>query len=174
MDEETQRARKCCLCIPRNIGIKLIFLWLFAAMFVIPSEIIRYKVDDAKAMIPIVCIIFGMVTIMTYVFFCKDSAAGRYLLFVYWNVGIMFAWNVYWWFLIFKGFNTTAADWECGLEHTKGTNAYNACLEPKRTELFYATFPPMIIDIYFTWEMWRWMKDGYADEGHFEKQEDDQ
>ena len=24
MDEETQRARKCCLCIPRTIGVKLI------------------------------------------------------------------------------------------------------------------------------------------------------
>ena len=115
--EDNRASRKCCCCIPRNTGVKFIVLWMTAALFVIPLEIMRYKTEDAYAMAPISLLIIGMWSIMVYVFFCKDSAAGRYLLFMYWNIGVMFAWNVYWWFLIFKGFNTNAGQWECALEY---------------------------------------------------------
>ena len=173
MEDEDRSTRKCCFCIPRNIGIKFVLLWIGMASIVIPLEMIKYKTSDANAMVPIECIIIGFVSTCIYVFFCKDSAGGRYFLFMYWCIGVMFAWNVYWWFLIYKGFNSNAGEWECALLHQKGTNAFNACVPEEQSRLFWESIPMFLFDSYLTWEMYRWMKDGETDESQFERQKDE-
>ena len=72
--EDERSNRKCCCCIPRNIGIKLTIVWITMAMIIIPIQIAGYKNEDAQAMYPIVLLIVIVVSVMAYVFFCKDSA----------------------------------------------------------------------------------------------------
>merc|ERR1712048_1374072 len=99
----------------------------------------------------------------------NDSPGGRYLVFMYWNIGVMFAWNVYYWFLIFKGFDSNVAEWKCELEHGNDNEEYTACIDPKKMELFWATLYPFAIDSYFTFELYRWMKDAEEEDQGFQK-----
>ena len=161
---EDSEPRRCCLCIPRDFRVKLMFFWLCLGFVMMINLIMGYGEKDDRAYIamgPIPLIILVNICNMFMVFFMpgRDTPEGRYRVFALWFWGIFVIWNAYYYFLLFNDVWVNVQDFECAVKFPKTSNDYKNCLEPQKEEFFRGTFFFLILDIYFAWELYRWQRD---------------
>ena len=96
---------KCCCCVPRNIGVKFIYLWPLTAMFSMTMMAFNIGGTGALSFLPINYTILLAILAMGWAFFVpgKDTKNARLAAFLTFFLGVTLAWNIYYWFLMFLG-----------------------------------------------------------------------
>ena len=131
---EEQAPRKCCICIPRNFGVRIIFFWILLGAILITNQTLGWGSVDENAyywMAPILCTIYANAFTMGKVFFLMETPEGRTRVFHLWTYGVFIFWNAYWYFLVLNGVFVNPAEWECGAKFPNvASNDFKNCLEP--------------------------------------------
>ena len=152
----------CCACLcNRDTGIRVLYLYLILCPFVIGGQMInQFGPDSYPFMIPIVANLCIMLAIATTVLFIPgyNTDKGRYLVFAWWWFTITWAWNLYWWYMLFVGVNGESPErWDCKSKGVvEGTATFNDCLEAS----FWEQFPPGVfmfcVDLWISLELYLW------------------
>ena len=85
---------KCCICIPRNIGVRLIFLYMCVAIVLFSTMTSKWGSKATLPMAPVLLMISLNVITMGWVFFVpgQETVKGRYAVYWMWTYLILFTW----------------------------------------------------------------------------------
>ena len=158
---------KCCLCIPRNIGVRLIFLYMCVAIVLFSTMTSKWGSKATLPMAPVLLMISLNVITMGWVFFVpgQETVKGRYAVYWMWTYLILFTWQIYWQLLLWTDlFGTTVQEWKCEEKFPIASKDFKNCLEPAKMEEVYNGIPAIIIDIILAWELWRYYRDAKEEE----------
>ena len=155
----------CCGCLcSRSTGARIVLVYMAISPFVIGNQMVNQFGPDAYPyMIPIIANLLVMTSILFTVLCVPgfNTEKGRYLIFAWWWWTITWAWNLYWWYMLFVGINgETPEKWDCkGKGLAEGTQAFKDCLEKS----FWEQFPPGVfmfgVDLWVSLELYLWQRD---------------